>query len=64
VRYDSYYWGRTYHAGHGHYHRVYRFPVHTRHGVVYRPHAYCDGRFIATGRFTVSGPVFRIDIGF
>lgn len=62
--YDPYLHGRVYHAGHGHYHTIYRFPVSTRHGVVYRPHAYCDGRFHATGSFTVSGPVFSVQVGF
>jgi hypothetical protein len=40
------------------------FPVYTPRGIVYRPHLYCDGRFLATGRLTISGPVFHVSVGF
>lgn len=51
--YDPYRYGSVWYAPHRHAHVVYRFPVATRYGTIYEPHAYCDGL-----RFgVVSGPV-------
>ncbi len=62
--YRDYYHGRVYYRGHGHYHDVYRFPVYSGYRVDYRPYAYCDGGFFASGYFGLRGPVFSIGIGF
>ncbi len=61
-RYKSYYHSRIYYGDHGHYHRVYRFPVYEDHRWIYRPHAYCDGAFFALGRFTIHGPRFSLSL--
>ena len=63
-RYDAYVWGRVYHRGHGHDHRVYRFPVRIDGRVVYRAYAYCDGELHAHGRFTARGPRFDLTLFF
>ena len=50
-----YYRGVVFHSGHRHNHRVYAFPVRSRYGFVYRPHAYCDSRLFEETRFTYHG---------
>ena len=63
-RYRRYYHSKAYHRGHDHYHSVYRFPYKTRRGLAYRPYAYCEGSFFATGEFTVRGPIFDLSLRF
>lgn len=63
-RYDGYYWGRVYHRGHRHDHRVYRFPVRVHGHIVYRAYAYCDGELHAHGSFTAGGPRFEVTLFF
>ena len=63
-RYGDYYYGRVYHGGHRHHHRVYRFPVYVEGALAYRPYAYCGDRYYATGYFAVDGPRFSIRFGF
>ena len=50
-----YYRGVVFHSGHRHNHRLYAFPVRSRYGFVYRPHAYCDGALFADSQFTYHG---------
>lgn len=54
----DYHYGRHYYRSHGHYHEIYRFPVYSDHGVSYRPYAYCEGRYYATGRFDDRGDYY------
>ena len=63
-RYDDYYYGRAYFSPHRHYHSVYRFPVYAEGRLDYRPYAYCNGKYHATGYFGIDGPHFSIHIGF
>jgi hypothetical protein len=63
-RFDSYYYGRTYHRSHRHYHSIYSFPVYLDGHWSWRPYAYCEGAYFAAGIFTRSGPYFSIEIGF
>jgi hypothetical protein len=62
--YRPYFRGRVYDPGHRHTHAVYDFPVRTRDGVVYRPHAYCDGRLFLDGYVTYQGDHFGVTFGF
>lgn len=62
--YRPYFSGRVYYPGHRHAHAVYFFPVRTRHGVVYRPHDYCDGRLFRDGFVAYHGDRFGFTIGF
>jgi len=67
VAYRGYYVRGVYHPLHRHVHAVYRFPVYTSRGVVYRDYPYCNGvldRGGVSGFFTLSGRQFRIAIGF
>ena len=43
VRYRSYYDRRVYSRGHGHYHRVYQFPVYSKSRRSMRSYSYCGG---------------------
>ncbi len=61
-KYESYYYGRSWHRDHNHYHKVYRFPVSINGHYTYQPHAYCDGAFFQVGHFTIHGPVFNLNI--
>lgn len=62
--YEDYYYGRAYYRDHRHYHAIYRFPVFVEGHLDYRPYAYCDGNYFATGYFGIDGPHFSIHIGF
>lgn len=72
-RYDPYFVENAWYGPHRHVHAVYRFPVETRHGIVYRPYGYCDGHLVEEvylpaprprGYVTFGGENFRIGIGF
>jgi len=63
-RYPEYYYGRVYHAGHRHWHPVYRYPVYGAVGVTWTPYDYCDGHVHASGFFGYDGPRFSVRIGF
>lgn len=71
--YRPYYADRVWHARHRHYHSLYRFPVETSYGVVYRPYAYCagevfhdydDDRDRVGGYVQFAAPHVSIGIGF
>ena len=48
--YQPYFAGRYFYGPHRLLHTVYRFPVATAAGVVYRPFAYCGGRLVVGAR--------------
>lgn len=74
--YRPYYADRVWYTGHRHFHSMYRFPVATSYGVVYRPYAYCDDRVFegygyddrhrdpVDGYVTIRAPHVSIGIGF
>jgi hypothetical protein len=43
VRYRAYYDRRVYFRGHGHYHRVYQFPIYSKSRRSMRSYSYCGG---------------------
>ena len=50
VRYRSYYHHRVYFRGHGHYHRVYQFPIYSKSRRSMRSYSYCDGALYGGAR--------------
>ncbi len=62
--YHAYRHGRLYHAGHRHYHEIYRFPVYSEYNVEYYPYAYCEGNFFGQGVFRDGRAVFDLRIRF
>jgi len=62
--FKQYYYSRIYYPEHHHYHAVYRLPYRAHEGIAYRPYAYCDGNFFATGSFTIRGPLFDLSLRF
>ena len=62
--YAEYRYGQVYHAAHGHWHDVYRFPLYGSLGVTWKPYDYCNGNVHATGTFAFGGPRFGVRIGF
>ncbi len=64
VDHRPYFYGERFHRGHGHMHRIYRFPVYTDYGVRYRAVSYCEGDYYRTGRFVYNGPRLGFSIRF
>ena len=62
--YRDYHYGRHYYPAHNHYHEIYRFPVYYGPEVSYRPYAYCEGAYFATGVFGHDGPRFDVHLRF
>ncbi len=62
--YHDYLFGRVYYKAHRHHHDIYRFPVYHEDYVEYRPYAYCEGKYFATGVFGHDGPRFDIHLSF
>jgi len=54
VRYRAYYDRRVYFRDHGHYHRLYQFPIYSRSRRAMRSYSYCDGALYGGVR-----PVYR-----
>lgn len=63
-QYKDYYNSRVYYRDHRHHHDIYRFPVYVEGRLTYRPYAYCEGNYFATGYFGIDGPHFSIRLGF
>ena len=69
VEYQPYVVQRAWYRPHNHRHVVYRFPVYTDFGVVYRPYTYCGDHIFSPdhdvhGRIAFGGPNFGVAIGF
>ncbi|MEL7059028.1 MAG: hypothetical protein AAGN46_03265 [Acidobacteriota bacterium] len=63
--FEQYYYGEIWDHDHGHYHDVYLFPTYYDDHVVYRPHVYCENKFIGVGRFGPSGGLhFSVGLNF
>ncbi len=62
--YHEYLYGRVFYKAHGHHHDIYRFPVYYESHVEYRPYAYCEGQYFATGVFERNEPRFDIHLSF
>lgn len=62
VRYRAYYDRRIYDRRHGHYHRVYQFPVYSRSRRAMRSYSYCDGALYGGIRLTYGGPNFTVAV--
>lgn len=74
VEYQPYFVARSWYRPHRHRHVVYRFPVYTDFGMVYRPYTYCGDHVFygdgfrgydddVHGRVAVAGPNFGLSIG-
>jgi len=62
-----YYRGRVWVPVHHHYHVIYRFPVYTSVGLVYRDYPYCEGSLYhdgISGYLNIEGRHISIGIGF
>ena len=69
AEYHPYVLQRSWYRPHNHRHVVYRFPVYTDFGVVYRPYTYCGDHLFrhdddVHGRIAFGGPNFGVNIGF
>jgi hypothetical protein len=55
--------GRVYSTPHHHYHTVYRLPVDTPQGVIYRPYFYCGDTLQLDGDVVLPHLAIRVQIG-
>jgi len=62
--YRPYFQARVYHRGHGHFHAIYRFPVAGPRGMVYEPHAYCEGGLFVGASFPIGNGYIRLGLRF
>jgi hypothetical protein len=56
--------GDLYFRPHRHHHAIYVFPVHTKHGVIYREFEYCRGRLFVRDEVGFHGRRVSVSIGF